>query len=465
VNGYRGTSVLNSTRDGTRLDLETALAVTPTGLVENPVFFTGFVTRPDITAAGLLAVADVAGSRYADAGLAARLASLDPVVTAGGDRLRFESFSACNGVHARFDLLPDGLGSSEVGHGTTNIDVNQPLRTALARVDRATPLHLAVGADELRASSPEATHVERTVALPDRWVRGLAEVPALAAAMTPVAELRGPAIGQFLASLPRTAPPGPKLHVVPMPGRWRTTTATTPTGFPLPGAARLRGLDRIARHATRLVVHANPHGSTAWVLDVPGARLTLVLSPDPFRGFSGEGTLLTLLTRPDAEMHGRTLADHLDWSGLIDPTGLATATGQSDGDVASGLAWLAASGRLGYDLVDHAWFHRELPIDSEKILRRHPRLTSAQALAADGAVNDDGPDGTAWTVRGTRDTYTVTTRGDSHTGQGGHSLSTSLVCTCPWETEHASGRGPCKHILAVVIQLRADEPTHAPTNT
>ena len=109
------------------------------------------LAHPQVTAAGLLAVADVAGTRYADFGQAQRLTNLDPVVTAGGDRLRFESMSGCNGVHARFDLLPAGLGSSVVGFGTTNVDVNQPLRTALARVgrDEAALRHVEVGKDEL----------------------------------------------------------------------------------------------------------------------------------------------------------------------------------------------------------------------------------------------------------------------------------------------------------------------------
>ena len=90
---------------GSRLDLlATGPAMTPNGLVREATFFSGFVTRADVTASGLLAVADVAGSRYADPGLGQRIKdSMDPVVTAGGDRLRFESFSMCNGVHARFD--------------------------------------------------------------------------------------------------------------------------------------------------------------------------------------------------------------------------------------------------------------------------------------------------------------------------------------------------------------------------
>lgn len=353
MSSYAAESVLTEASDSRRLELATALGATPEGLVERPVFFSGFLDRPDVAASGLLAVADVAASRYADAGLAARLASMDPVVTAGGTCLRFESFSACNGVHARFDLLRAGLGSAEVGFGTTNVDINPPLRKALARVDRAEAMHLSVGSDELRASSLAGTHVERKVNLPER-VRGFTEVPALTASMRRVAELRGPAIVRFVASLPRVTPPGPSMYVVPVPSGWRLATRRLPNSVPLPGASRLRGADRVIRHASRLTVHAGDNGTTAWVFDVPGGRFTLVLSPDPFRGFSGEGTLLTLLTDSAAEAHARRLLGELGWSPVVDPTDLAERTGLAADQVASGLAWLAACGRLGYDLTARA---------------------------------------------------------------------------------------------------------------
>jgi hypothetical protein len=437
VNGYLTESRLAGAADGRHLDLATALAMTPQGHVANPVFFTGFLTRPDVASSGLLAVADVAASRYADAGLAARLASLDPVVTAGGDRLRFESFSACNGVYARLDLLPEGLGTGEVGFGTTNVDISLPLRTALARVDRAEPLHLSVGKDELRASSLSATHVERKVNLPERWVRGLAEVPGLSRSMTCVAELSAPALSRFFGALPRVAAPGPTLHIVPAPAGWRVSRRPLPGTVPLAGASRLRGSDRVIRHASRLTVHVSANGTTAWVFEIFGGRFTLVLSPDPYRGFSGEGTLLTLLSHTDAEVHGRRLLHELGWSPVVDQADLVRRTGMSAADVATGLAWLSASGRLGYDVVDQAWFHRELPIDSDRVLRRNPRLVAARGLVSDGAVERNG-DG--WRVRGSRgDIYWVTSE---------------LRCGCAWEAEHAGGRGPCKHILAVLISSR-----------
>ena len=59
-------SSLSASEAGLTLDLLTGPAMTPAGLVDHERFFSGFVDRGDITAAGLLAVADVAGTRYAE---------------------------------------------------------------------------------------------------------------------------------------------------------------------------------------------------------------------------------------------------------------------------------------------------------------------------------------------------------------------------------------------------------------
>lgn len=434
-----GHSTLTASDAGLSLDLQTGAAMTPQGLVEATRFFSGFVDRADVAAAGILAVADVAAARYVDFGRAQRLASLDPVVTAGGDRLRFEAMSGCYGVHARFDLLRQGLGSSDVGFGTTNIDINQPLRTALSRIGRDQPLHLIVGADDLQVSTPAETHLEPKVPLPDRWVRGLAEVGQLCAGMERIASIGGAAARRFVAGLPRVAPPGPELHVVPLPGGWRTTTRAVPGSVPLPGASRLRGSDRVLRLAERLTVHRHPHGATAWVLDVPGGRLTIALSPAPFRSFTGEGALLALLTHPEADQIGRRLLATLGWASVVDPVALAADTGLGDGDVHAGLAWLSASGRLGRDLGEDAWFHRELPVDSDAVLRRSPRLVAAQRVLDTGGLRP-GPIPGCWIVRGSR--------GDEHTVEPDQS------CTCQWGAEHGGRRGPCKHVLAVLLHLR-----------
>lgn len=170
---YSRPSVLKSSQAGQSLGLETAGGLTPRGAEPHPRFFEGFLTSPRIAARGLLAVADVAAARYYQRTL---MSSLDPVVTGNGDRLRFESFSGCCGVvYARLDVLRDGLDGAETGHGTTNVDVNNPLREALSRIAGDDPLHLRVGPQEMAVTTLEGRVVEKKVPLPDRWLRGFAE--------------------------------------------------------------------------------------------------------------------------------------------------------------------------------------------------------------------------------------------------------------------------------------------------
>src|SRR6266508_4593989 len=91
-----------------RVGLETSGGLTTTGPVEHPRFFTGFLAAAEQAATGLLAVANVAQARYYNPQLTGLR---DPVVTCGGDRLRFESFSGCCGVYAL--ALAHGLGASD----------------------------------------------------------------------------------------------------------------------------------------------------------------------------------------------------------------------------------------------------------------------------------------------------------------------------------------------------------------
>ncbi|MYS49734.1 SWIM zinc finger family protein, partial [Streptomyces sp. SID6013] len=196
---YRRPSVLESAAGGQCLGLETSRGATPAGAVDHPRFFAGFLTSPQKASAGLLAVADVAAARYYQPQLRA---SLDPVVTGSGDRLRFESFSGCGGVYARLDVLEAGLDGGEVGHGTTNVDVNDPLREALSRIGADDPLHLRVGPEELAVTTLDGPVVEKKVPLPDRWLRGFAEAQVIAAGFDLRAEMDAAEAVRFLRALP-----------------------------------------------------------------------------------------------------------------------------------------------------------------------------------------------------------------------------------------------------------------------
>ena len=67
-------------------------------------------------------------------------------------------------------------------------------------------------------------------------------------------------------------------------------------------------------------------------------------------------------------------------------------TGIERTSVQTALGALGAAGRVGYDLAQSAYFHRELPYDRAALEKMHPRLLGARELVEQGAVrlDDDG---------------------------------------------------------------------------
>jgi len=203
------------------------------------------------------------------------------------------------------------------------------------------------------------------------------------------------------------------------------------------GIDRLRILAGVARHATEMQVYSSEDGATAWCVESPDSRLFIVLSPEPSRGFSGEGQVLQAL----AEQPGITarLRALLRWQNSLDAKLLANELGASETTTAAALAELGACGLVGFDLAQGTYFHRELPFDVMRIEKLHRRLANARKLATAGDVERDADGMGAW-VRGKDGEYRVRRDAD---GQ--------WHCLCPWQSRYRNSRGPCRHILAVKI--------------
>ncbi|GAA1217741.1 SWIM zinc finger domain-containing protein [Kitasatospora nipponensis] len=443
---YLRSSAVRENSSGRSLALETSGGATPTGAAANPRFFSGFLTAPAPAAAALLAVADVAATRYYQP---LRPASLDPVVTANGDRLRFESFSGCCGVYARLDVLAEGLDGDDIGHGTTNVDVNNPLREALGLIGAADPLHLAVGPQALEVTTLDGPLVEKKVPLPERWLRGFAETQVVAAGFDLRAEVPAAEAVRFLRSLPRgTGRAGARTAqwVVAAGRTLRPTSRPVPGAVCLPGPERLAALQRVLRHALALRVYGPPAGpapaAAAWEVLLPGMRLTLTLSPDASRGFSGEGGVLDALATGDAAADAELVSVLLAWEPRIDPAELAEQAGLPVARVRAALTRLGTAGQIGYDTAEAAYFHRQLPYDSGRAETQNPRLRAAHALVAAGAVRPEPGGGALVSV-------------DDHVQRVRAGADGRLSCTCLWWAKYRGGRGPCKHALAVSLTRSA----------
>jgi hypothetical protein len=415
-------------QDGLALGL--APALTPDGVDDDPAFFRGFVAHPQVLARGLVTLADVTATRYVRF---APSSLRDPVLTAHGDRLRAECFSACNGVYARLDLLPSGIDAGEVARGTTNVDIGPATRAALTRVGRDRLLHVAVGRDGLTVSDPGRTLVERPVEMPRRWIRALGNVAELHHGLAPMLTVGAAGARTFVASLPAATSTERSGWLTTQRGTVRVAPRQTPGAVLVSGLHRLSAAKRLLPHLEGLTVHGTPEpGEVVVELALPGARLVLGLTETMWRGHSGEGALLPALAGPTAAEDGDLVAALLAFEPVVDVARLVRDSGLAEPRVRGALAVLAADGRVGWDLHDGTWFHRELPHDPDAVEKDNPRLVAARRLVADGAVRatDDG-----WAVR-------------SRSGGPDHRVAAGGRCTCTWFLRHGTGRGPCAHVLA-----------------
>ncbi|MFI5495783.1 hypothetical protein [Actinoplanes sp. NPDC051859] len=260
--------------------------------------FTGFLTAARPAAVCLAALADVAAADFRRDQIGVR-GLRDPVVTCGGDRMRFESLSACCGVYARLDVLPAALDGALLTHGTTNVDINPPLYTALTRIGSGDPLRLTVGPDELAVTTLDGRVVEKRVPLPQRWLRGFAEAGFLAAGFDLRAEIPGGQASALLHRLP--AYRGDVQWLVPAGRSVRATTAAAPGAVCLAGAQRLTPFRSLLPHTRTLrlygpsVTAAGGAVASGWEFDLGALRFAVLLSPGVQRGLSGEGGLLPYL--------------------------------------------------------------------------------------------------------------------------------------------------------------------------
>lgn len=432
-----------TTFEDNRLTLALAPGLEPDGLNSSPSFFHGFATRPQVLARGLVTLADITATRYYNF---TPMSERDPILSAHGDRLRAECFSGCNAVYACFEVMGSGLDGGDIGRGTTNVDIGPASRVMLSNLPRHELLHLDVGVEGLRAATPTSSTVERPVTMPSRWVLALGN--AAQSQQGFVEAFRVPASGarRFLAGLPPASVSGRSAWLSSSRGAIKVSTVATPGAVLVNGLQRLSALKRLLPHAQGLIVHgpADEHIVGAMItLLLPDARLTLGLTDKEWRGYSGEGSLLASLVEPNVMEDANLVSAMLAFEPIIDVHLLSKDTALPEARVKSALALLAASGRVGWDVNDQAYFHRELPNSPERVAKDNPRLTAARKLVSADAVRSAGSE--AWIVKSGDTEYGV------RLGPGVDVPEKGATCSCTWYLSHGGDRGPCKHVLAVML--------------
>ncbi len=430
------------------LALALAPALTPKGLDTSPSFFHGFATHPRALAQGLVSLADITASRYFQF---TPTNMRDPVLTAHGDRLRAEVFSADNSVYARLDVLGSGLDGGDIGHGTTNVDIGNELRRMLSLINKNDLLHIDVGIAGLVASTMTSTAAERPVRMPDRWVRAFGNASELHTNLEPRFRLSASQARGFIAALPPVSSRRSG-WLVPTPAGVQIRQRPAKDAVWIEGLNRLTALKRLLTLQSGITVYGpadGSQGSAAVAADLPGAKLIIALTESVTRGYSGEGSLLEALASPTSLDDASLVNAALTFEPAINVHLLSKATGVPTTRVRDALAILAASGRVGWDFTEGTYFHRELPDDPARVTKDNPRLVRAHRILEQPGAIQPVPGENAWLVDGGNGIHRVT------------ETVSGLTCTCTWalryNTSLGNDRGPCAHALAVTMAHDGEE--------
>jgi hypothetical protein len=433
---YAHPSGVVANREGKALQLATCGASH-----EQPHFFKGRIQHPRELGSMLVSLTEVVRAHY----FLQRPALLDPVVTSNDEMLRFEGFSGCCGAYARVDLPASAFDGKMHGRGTTNVDFNEPMRAALTRMSDHEAFQLSVGSDHVTLEQDGAATIEKKVKLPVRWLKGFSEVQAYQPRLELVHEMPAAEARRFVRSLGSGNAPKRPSYVVQSGRALRLTQRETLGAVRIAGVHRLRSLQSLVGRAKAMRVWADHDaGTSGWELVLESGRFFLMVSPEIYRGFSGEGQVLETLAQEEWRRVLPQVRAQLKWQNQIDTAVLAAETGLDSKQIRRALEVLGARGLVGFDASAGRFFHRELPFDLTRVEKLQPRLENARKLLAEEKVRVAASIGEeAWDldVDGTGVVHRVRIRPDGD------------KCSCPWFNKHRGERGPCKHVLAARLLL------------
>jgi len=404
--------------------------------LEHPHFFSGTVLQPRQFAQMLLVLSEVVRTHF----FLQRPALLDPVVTSHPEILRLEGFSGCCGVYARIDLPQASFDGEILGSGTTNVDFNDPMRTALNRIRDNDHVEFNVGREQVELGTSEGSVVEKKVKLPVRWIKGFSEVQAYQPGLQPRLQVTASEAKKFLRSLPKGAAPKKISYAVPMGKSVRLSQRESKGAVAFQGIHRVRVLEPLLNGAQSLRIWSDEAtGTSGWEVIFATGRFFLMLSPEVYRGFSGEGQVLESLSKTNWQSTIDEVQELLAHEKQIDLERATDQLNRPRDDVSAALSVLGSRGLAGFDVTTETIFYRQLPFDLTIIEKLQPRLKGARKLIETGGIKisnvlDNGDFDV--TVPGTGVDHYIRLR------------ESGDLCSCPWFSKYEGQRGPCKHVLA-----------------
>ncbi|MEW4569026.1 SWIM zinc finger family protein [Tautonia sp. JC769] len=407
---------------------------------------------------------------------------LDPVVSVHPDQVFFEVFSKDEGTYAKLGVDLDAFEQEPTvtpRWGTTNIDFSEALHRGLEQLRSERPTRLSVGQDGVSVRTEgTGTVLEKSIRVPDSWLRGFLQVQSAAAlprdtfTLNPIdlynalrhlrmhADRKGKRRGLRIELVPGEPP---RLVLEP----WETVIPSSAAPYAgktarvvrVWGRRRLFLLRRFLPIVEEIEVHLLGSGLPSfWVLRAGPLTLTLGLTGFTAANWSQAIRFDLLLPRKTQDTTAELdlvlshLADH--WkAGAGD---LLKATKLKWEPLIEALQLGCQQGRIMYDLAADVYRLRPLtdaPIDLSRLEYRNARERTAHDLIARrGAVT---------IVSETRiATSGVELAGRVEVAEDRREYRPVLLltdegqvakaeCTCPFFRRQGLKNGPCAHLIAL----------------
>ncbi|WP_165067095.1 SWIM zinc finger family protein [Paludisphaera rhizosphaerae] len=417
---------------------------------------------------------------------------LDPVVTVHPDEVFFEVFSKDEGAYAKLGVDRDCFSSAtDPTYGTTNIDFSQSLYQGLQQMRSYRETRLTIGPEGVGLMTKASGEVlEKTIRVPDSWLRGFLQVQSAAAlprdtfALAPIdlynalrhlrlhADEKGKRRGLRVELMPGQPP---RLVLEP----WNEVIPTTAAPYKgksarvarVWGRRRLMLLQRFLPFTEEVDVHLLGSGLPSfWVLRGRGMTLTLGLTGFTSANWSQALNFDLLLPRK-AEPGGKSLdavLEHLNGRWSAGAGELAKATKLSWPALTEALQLGCQQGRIMYDLAADVYRLRPLtdaPLDLGRLEFRDARERVAHDLlvrrGAVEIVSENRIPGSGLELTGR-----VTVKEDNREYRPKMLLAdegqvTRAECTCSFFRKQGLKAGPCVHLVALRLAHAAREAERA----
>ncbi len=403
---------------------------------EAPCFFWGKLNEPYVIARSLLTLSKIVAANFMPNSSLLR----DPVITAGGNKLRLEAFSSCCSVYGKVTLLPKALDGEFLQLGTTNVDFNTEMIAALSKIQKEEKVFFSVGKKEFVLQNKDQKIVEKKVSLPLRWIKGMAAVQLLSASMKEKVVLDKLQIQLLFKAIPK----GGVKDDYYMSFRGKRpflSPIKSNNSICIGGIHRLRLVENILPLAKKMIIYTpESENGTAFQFELANVRFTMILSRSFWRGFSGEGNTLENLVEeiPEEWIQKLDTYAQINEEFTLETPLLKTLSTSNFKSIATRLSVM---GLLGYDLAEKKYYYRKLPFKLTNIERLNPRYKNALQLIKKGHCKwiSNSDEKIEMSVKGSNVYHSVLI------------TPKEARCTCTWHATNQNKRGDCKHILATKI--------------